>query len=163
MSTAHLPWLVTGSTLRPMNLHVALGKFRLQARHGAQFGGADGREVFGMRKQNCPAVADPVVKVDRSLRGFGGEIGGRIVDAGNALGFIGSRGSHDHLLYVLDEFGSLKIRKVCRPGYRLGKKRMKMKPTRFTGWAGKNLAVPYPHAGAGRQQHMALAMKVENM
>ena len=40
---------------------------------------------------------------------------------------------------------------------RIGKKRMKMKPTRFTGWVGKNLADSYPHAGAGQQQHMAQA------
>jgi hypothetical protein len=68
------------------DLGVALGEFRLQPRHVTELGGADGREVFGMRKQNRPAVADPFVKVDRALRGFGGEIRGSIVDAGNSVG-----------------------------------------------------------------------------
>ena len=99
MSAAHLPWLVTGSTLRPMILTLRLANSGCRRRHVAEFGGADGREVFGVREQDGPAVADPVVKVDCALRGFGGEIGGRVVDAGNAVGFVCSRGRHDHLLY----------------------------------------------------------------
>ena len=66
------------------DLRVALGEFRLQALPCAEFGGADGREVLGVRKQDGPAVADPFVKVNCALRGFGGEIGGSVVDAGNA-------------------------------------------------------------------------------
>src|ERR1035438_2068339 len=85
-----------GSRAQADDLDVALGEFRLHACHGAQFGGADRREVFGVREQDGPTVADPVVKVDRPLRGFSGEIGGRIVNPGNAKSF--GRGSHDHLL-----------------------------------------------------------------
>jgi hypothetical protein len=40
---------------------------------------------------------------------------------------------------------------------------MKIKPTRFTGWVGRISLFPYPHAGAGGQQHMARAVEVENM
>ena len=69
---------------QPDDLAVALGEFRLQPGHVAEFGGAHRREVFGMRKQDGPAVADPFVKVDRALRGFGGEIGRGVVDARNA-------------------------------------------------------------------------------
>src|SRR5450755_928191 len=69
------------------DLDVALGKFRLQARHGAELGSADGCEVFGMREQDGPAVADPVVKLNCALRGFSGEIGGGIVDSRNAVSF----------------------------------------------------------------------------
>jgi hypothetical protein len=69
----------------------------------------------------------------------------------------------DHLLDVSMNLDRSRFGKSAGPATRLGKKRMKMKPTRFAGWAGKNLAVPYPHAGAGRQQHMALAVEVENI
>ena len=69
---------------QPDDLGVALGEFRLQPGHVAEFGGADRSEVLGMRKQDRPAVADPFVKVDGALRGFGGEVGGVVVDARNA-------------------------------------------------------------------------------
>jgi hypothetical protein len=71
------------------DLCVALGEFRLQLGHGAEFGGADGREIFGMRKQNRPAVADPFVEVNLALRGFGGEVGCNVIDAGDAVGLCG--------------------------------------------------------------------------
>ena len=60
---------------------VALGELGLQSGHVTEFGGADRSEVFGMGEQDRPAVADPVVKVDGALGGFGGEVGGNIVDA----------------------------------------------------------------------------------
>ncbi len=81
MSAAHLPWLVTGSTLRPMILHVALLEFRLEPGHVAEFGGADRREILRVRKQDGPAVADPFVEIDRALGGFGREIRRFVVDA----------------------------------------------------------------------------------
>src|SRR5580704_12626043 len=40
------------------NFGVALGKFRLQARHIAEFRGAYRSEVLGMRKQNCIPIAN---------------------------------------------------------------------------------------------------------
>ena len=81
MSAAHLPWLLTGSTLRPMILRVALGEFGLQTGHVAEFGGADGREVLGMGEQNRPAVADPLVEIDCALRGLDCEIGSFGIDS----------------------------------------------------------------------------------
>ena len=53
----------------------ALVELRLQPRQRPEFGGADGGEVLGMRKQQGPAVADPVVKLDASLGGVSLEIG----------------------------------------------------------------------------------------
>jgi hypothetical protein len=55
--------------------------FRLQARHIAEFGSANGGEVFGMGKQNGPAIADPFVELDGSLGGFGDEVRGRVIQA----------------------------------------------------------------------------------
>ena len=66
------------------DLGVALGEFRLQPGHVAEFGGAHRGEVLGMGKQDGPAVADPFVKVDRALRGFGGEVRGCVVNTGDA-------------------------------------------------------------------------------
>ena len=63
------------------DLGAALGELLLEAGDGAEFGGADGREVLGVGEENGPAVADPFVEVDGPLGGFGGEIGGNIVDA----------------------------------------------------------------------------------
>ena len=59
------------------DLAVALVEFGLQAGHVAQFRGAHRSKILRVRKQDRPPVADPLVKVDRSLRGFGREIGGR--------------------------------------------------------------------------------------
>ena len=64
-----------------MILRVALGELGLQPRHVAQFGRANRREVLGVREQNRPAVADPLVKMDGALRGLGREIGRNIIDA----------------------------------------------------------------------------------
>ncbi len=72
---------------------VALLEFRLKASHVAEFRRADGREVFGMREQDGPAVADPFVETDGALGGFGSEIGGSVVDAyghdGSPINFPG--------------------------------------------------------------------------
>ena len=58
----------------PDNLAVASRKLGLEAGHIAEFGGAHGRKVLRVREQDCPTVANPLVKVDGSLRGFSGEI-----------------------------------------------------------------------------------------
>ncbi len=63
------------------DLAIAFFELRLQAGHVTEFGGADGGEVFGVREQNCPAVAHPLVEIDGSLGGFGGEVGGLVVDS----------------------------------------------------------------------------------
>jgi hypothetical protein len=59
-----------------------------------------------MGKQNRPPVADPLVKVDRTLRGFGGEVRGSVVDAGNSRGLGCRLGTH---LYSPREFRLLKL------------------------------------------------------
>ena len=75
------------------NLAVASREVARQAGHVAEFGGADWREVFGMREQDRPAVADPVVKADLAVRSVSGEVGYFAVDAQShgVLLFIGPR------------------------------------------------------------------------
>jgi hypothetical protein len=63
------------------DLGVALRELLFEACHGAELGGADGREVLGVGEENGPAVPDPFMEVDCALRGLGGEIGSNIVDA----------------------------------------------------------------------------------
>ena len=84
MSAAHLLWLLTGSTLRPM-IFIALFEFGLEAGHIAEFSGADRREILGVGEQDGPAIAHPFVKMDGALRGFGGEIRSGVVDAQHVL------------------------------------------------------------------------------
>ena len=62
-------------------LGVAFGELRLDLGHIAELGGADRREVLGMREQDRPAVADPLMEIDRSFCGLSGEVGCRVVDA----------------------------------------------------------------------------------
>src|SRR5690606_17904283 len=52
-----------------------------QASHGAEFGGADRSEVLGMGEQDGPTIPDPIMKMDCSLRRFGGEVRRGVVDA----------------------------------------------------------------------------------
>ena len=49
-------------------------EFRDEARHVAEFGRANRREVFRMRKQDSPAVTDPIMKIDGAFRGLGSEV-----------------------------------------------------------------------------------------
>ncbi len=60
---------------------VALGEFRFDLGHVTKFSGANRREGFGMRKQNRPFVADPVVEIDRSSGAHRREVGRGVVDA----------------------------------------------------------------------------------
>jgi hypothetical protein len=62
-------------------LGVAAGELRFDLGHVAEFGRADRREILRMREEDGPAVADPLVEIDRPLRRFGGEVRGDIVDA----------------------------------------------------------------------------------
>jgi hypothetical protein len=66
---------------QPDDFRVALGKLRFETRHVAQFGRAYRSEILGVRKQDGPAVANPLVKVDGALRGFGSEVGSFGIDA----------------------------------------------------------------------------------
>ena len=44
-------------------LGIALGEFRLDLGHVAELGRADRREILGMRKQDRPLVADPLMVI----------------------------------------------------------------------------------------------------
>src|SRR5207244_5749940 len=67
------------------DLAVAVVEFRLEARHVAELGGADRREILRMREQDAPRVANPLMKADATLRAVGLEVGGNAADA-NAHG-----------------------------------------------------------------------------
>ena len=54
---------------------VALGKLGLKAGHVTELGGAYGCKVLRVGEQDCPTIADPLVKLNGPLRGFGCEIG----------------------------------------------------------------------------------------
>src|SRR5436853_4215107 len=58
------------------DLHIALIKFGLQARAFAEFGGAYGREIFGMREEHRPAIANPLMKINWALGSLSSEIRG---------------------------------------------------------------------------------------
>src|SRR5581483_1646281 len=65
------------------NFRVALRELGLELCHCAQLRGAYGCEVFGMREQDGPSVADPVMEMNGALGCFGGEIRSDIVNAQN--------------------------------------------------------------------------------
>jgi hypothetical protein len=52
---------------QPDDPHAALVELGLDARHVAQLGGADGREILGVRKQHRPGGADPVMETDMAF------------------------------------------------------------------------------------------------
>ena len=84
------PFLVVVDRIdrKPDDLDAALVEFRLEPRHGAEFCGADRRKVLGMREQDHPIVADPVVKADFAFRRVSFEIRCGIADCqrhGNLL------------------------------------------------------------------------------
>ena len=64
----------TGSTLRPMTLTSRLSNSGLSLRDVAELGGADRREVLGMREQHAPGIAEPLMKANTALRRVGFEI-----------------------------------------------------------------------------------------
>jgi hypothetical protein len=51
-------------------------EFRFQLGQRAQFGGANRGKILGMREQQRPAVADPVVEFNFPIGGFSLEVGG---------------------------------------------------------------------------------------
>ena len=58
----------------------ALCPFIGELRNGAEFGGADRREILGMRKQDRPFIADPVMQGKCTLVGLDGEVRDLVVD-----------------------------------------------------------------------------------
>src|SRR5262249_17280383 len=64
----------------PDDLAAALFELGLQPRHVTELGRAHRGEVLGMREEDGPPVPDPLVEVDLSLGGLGGEGWGFPVD-----------------------------------------------------------------------------------
>src|SRR5262249_45750575 len=58
----------------PDDLGVALFELRLQPSHVSEFGGAYRSEILGMGKQNGPAIANPLMEVDRPFRSLCREV-----------------------------------------------------------------------------------------
>ena len=83
------------------DLGVALVPLGLELRHVAELGRAHGREILRMREQDRPAVPDPLVEADLSLRGVGGEIRRLVTDANCHLRPPETNCSLDPKLYVL--------------------------------------------------------------
>jgi hypothetical protein len=53
---------------------MALRELGLQTGHVAKLGSAYRSEILGVREQNCPVIADPLVKIDFALGSFGGKV-----------------------------------------------------------------------------------------
>ena len=62
-------------------LCVAARKFWFELCEGTEFGGADGGAVGRVREEDCPLVADELVKVDGAGGGFGFEVRGGAAQA----------------------------------------------------------------------------------
>ena len=56
------------------DLAVSLFELGFEPRGFAKLGGADGRKILWMRKQNCPLVSHPFVEVDWAFSGFSREV-----------------------------------------------------------------------------------------
>ena len=62
----------------PYDFDVPLVELALELRYFTQLGGADWREVLGVREQHGPTAPDPVVKLNGTLCRIGFEIWSRI-------------------------------------------------------------------------------------
>ncbi len=69
-----------GIDRKAYDLDIAFIEFRLEASHGAEFGGADRREVLRMGEQDGPRIPDPVMEADVAFRCRGFEIRGGIAN-----------------------------------------------------------------------------------
>src|SRR3546814_17986273 len=63
------------------DLAVALREFRFGLGEIAELGGADRREILGVREKHSPRVTAPLMEVDTSLGGVGREIGSAITSS----------------------------------------------------------------------------------
>lgn len=59
---------------RTNNLDTTGLKVLVLARDLSELGGADGSEIVGVGKEDTPRVTEPLVELDRSLGGLGGEV-----------------------------------------------------------------------------------------
>src|SRR4029453_45648 len=65
----------------PDDLDVALVEFRLELRHVTELGRTHRCEVFRVREDHRPGVADPLMELDAALCGVGLEIRCNVADA----------------------------------------------------------------------------------
>lgn len=61
-------------------LDASSGELGLELRESTELGGADGCVIFRVGEQNDPAVANELVEVNRSVGGFGLEVGGNAAE-----------------------------------------------------------------------------------
>ena len=82
MSWAHRSWSSTRVDGQADHLDVRACRTRLlELGRVAELGRADRREVLGVAEEDGPAVALPVVEVDRALGGVGLEVGGVVAQS----------------------------------------------------------------------------------
>jgi hypothetical protein len=67
--------LVDGIDAEADHLDVALPEIRLELGHIAELSRADGCEVLGMREDDAPGIAEPVIELDMALGRVGFEVG----------------------------------------------------------------------------------------
>lgn len=72
---------LNGVCRQPDQLDTAFGELRLKFGKGAQLGCANWRVVFGVGEEDDPVVTDELVEVDRTLSGFGVEVGSNAAQA----------------------------------------------------------------------------------
>ena len=77
------PALVVGHAVHAQaeDLHAAAVELGLEARDGTELGRAHGRVVARVREEDCPAIAEPVVKTNLAGCRDGGEVGGGIAES----------------------------------------------------------------------------------
>src|SRR4029450_4790360 len=75
------------------HLAVALRELVLELGSPAQLGGADRCEVLRVGKQDCPLLADPVVKLDAPFGGVLLEVGRDVADSNRHRWLLSSRES----------------------------------------------------------------------
>lgn len=83
MVTAHIlnvldPTIVAvdGVGRQSDQLDATLGEFGLELGESAEFGGADGSVILGVREEDDPVVADEFVEINVTRGGLGLEVGG---------------------------------------------------------------------------------------
>src|SRR5690348_2844231 len=59
--------VVDGVDRQADDFDVALVELGLEFSHRAELGGADRREILGMREQHGPRIADPIVELELAL------------------------------------------------------------------------------------------------
>src|SRR6185312_1168723 len=82
------------------DLHAALVELRLDLGHVAKLCRADRSEVLRMRKQDRPAIADPVVELDFAFGGLRLEIGRRIANGKCHLDLLSCRPGRDYARFL---------------------------------------------------------------